>query len=75
MSRIDNKLIADEGMTLANGETFGKIVWLGVGDDGSSWTEITDAEAEIMKRDLEAANELEQKAAAYDILMGLDSND
>ena len=42
---IGNKLIADEGMTLTNGDAFGKTVWLASGDDGSMWREITDAEA------------------------------
>ena len=55
MQRIDNKLIADEGMTLTNGEAFGKTVWLASGDDGSGWSEVTDAEAEVMKRDMEEA--------------------
>ena len=55
MQRIDNKLISDDGMTLTNGEAFGKTVWLGSGDDGSVWNEVTDAEAEVMKLDLEEA--------------------
>lgn len=55
MQKIENKLIADEGMTLTNGEAFGKTVWLASGDDGSSWSEVTDAEAEVMKRDMEEA--------------------
>lgn len=46
-----NKLIADEGMTLTNGDAFGKTVWLASGDDGSTWQEITDAEAEALKRE------------------------
>ena len=42
-------------MTLTNGEAFGKTVWLASGDDGSAWNEVTDAEAEVMMRDLEEA--------------------
>lgn len=55
MQKIDNKLIADDGMIMTNGEAFGKTVWLASGDDGSGWREVTDAEAEAMKRDLEEA--------------------
>lgn len=55
MQKIKNKLIADDGMTLTNGEAFGKTVWLAAGDDGSAWSEVTDAEAEAMMRDLEEA--------------------
>lgn len=55
MKRIDNKLIADEGMTLTNGEAFGKTVWLANGDDGARWYEVADEEAAILKRDLEEA--------------------
>lgn len=57
MQRIDNKLIADDGMTLTNGDAFGKTVYLASGDDGSTWHEVTDEEAAILKRDLEEAQE------------------
>lgn len=40
------KLIASEGMTLTDGEHFGKEVFLGTGDSADNWHEITDAEAE-----------------------------
>ena len=53
MQRIDNKLIADDGMTLTNGEAFGKTVWLASGDDGSKWSEVTDADAKEMKQNQE----------------------
>lgn len=49
------KLTAAEGMTLTNGETFGKEVYLGTGDVADNWTEITDAEAEKIKAEREAA--------------------
>lgn len=40
------KLTAAEGMTLTSGDTFGKVIYLGVNDKAENWTEITDAEAE-----------------------------
>lgn len=55
MEIINNKLLAADGMTLANGEAFGKTVHLASGADASAWYEITDAEAEVLKRDLEEA--------------------
>ena len=39
-------LKADEGYTLTNGETFGKVVYLGKNDTKDNWHEITDEEAE-----------------------------
>ena len=42
-------LKADEGMTLTNGEAFGKVVYLGRNDSTSNWHEITDDEAEEMQ--------------------------
>lgn len=70
MKRIDNKLIADEGMTLTNGEAFGKTVWLANGDDGAGWQEVTDEEATILKRDLEEAAAEDYEAAMAN--MGVD---
>lgn len=46
----DNVLKADEGMTLTNGEAFGKVVYLGINDDKSNWREITDIEAEELQK-------------------------
>ena len=46
----DNVLKADEGMTLTNGEAFGKVVYLGIYDDKSNWKEITDIEAEELQK-------------------------
>ena len=40
------KLVASEGMTLTNGETFGKDVFLGTDDKIENWYEITDEEAQ-----------------------------
>jgi hypothetical protein len=47
------KLTAAEGMTLTNGEAFGKEIYLGKNDKPENWYEITDAEAEErqMERD------------------------
>ena len=43
------KLTASEGMTLTNGETFGKVVYLGINDSADNWHEITDEEAEKLQ--------------------------
>jgi hypothetical protein len=48
------KLIADEGMTLTDGEIFGKEVYLGKTDFPERWQEIPDAEAEKLQKELEA---------------------
>ncbi len=48
MIRINNKIAADEGMKLYNGEVTANEVWLAVGDDGSKWREITAEEAELL---------------------------
>lgn len=63
MEKINNKLIASEGMTLTDGEAFGKTVYLASGADASRWHEITDAEAEILKRDLEEAQAEDYESA------------
>ena len=46
------KLIASEGMTLTNGETFSKEVYLGKNDSADNWHEITDAEAERIQAEM-----------------------
>lgn len=46
----DNVLKADEGMTLTNGEAFGKTVYLGINDNKNNWKEITDIEAEELQK-------------------------
>ena len=38
------KLTAAEGMTLTNGEAFGKEIYLGCNDKPENWREITDEE-------------------------------
>ena len=46
----DNVLKADEGMTLTNGEAFGKTIYLGINDNKNNWKEITDIEAEELQK-------------------------
>ena len=38
------KLTASEGMTLTNGETYGKEIYLGCNDKAENWREILDSE-------------------------------
>ena len=67
-------LTADVGMKLTNGDAFGSVVRLGVHDNAENWTEITEAEAEELQARMSEDDELtetEQKAKAYDILMGV----
>lgn len=45
----DNVLKADEGMTLTNGEAFGKTIYLGINDSVENWHEITNEDAEEMQ--------------------------
>jgi hypothetical protein len=44
-------LRADEGMVLTDNSTFGTAVYLGKGDDGAKWYEITAEEAEKRMND------------------------
>ena len=50
------KLTAAEGMTLTNGEAYGKEIYLGKNDSPDNWREITDAEYEkiLAEQDAEA---------------------
>ena len=43
-------LTADDGMKLTNNSSFVTVVRLGKEDDGQSWHEITDAEAEELQK-------------------------
>ena len=43
------KLIAENGMTLYNGEVLGKEVYLGKYDDPENWQEISDEEADAIR--------------------------
>jgi hypothetical protein len=42
-------LKADEGMTLTNGEAFGKVIYLGKNDSADNWHEITDEEVQALQ--------------------------
>jgi hypothetical protein len=44
------RLTAAEGMTLTNGEAFGKEVYLGINDSPDNWHEITDEEATAIEQ-------------------------
>lgn len=44
------KLTASDGMTLTNGEAYGKEIFLGCNDSPDNWHEITDAEAEQLQK-------------------------
>ena len=46
------KLIASDGMTLTDGEHFGKEIFLGTGDSADNWHEITDEEAERIQAEM-----------------------
>ena len=52
------KLTASKGMTLTNGEAFGKEIYLGKNDSAENWTEITDAEAEEMQKEIQSREEV-----------------
>ena len=52
------KLTAEDGMTLTNGEAFGKEIYLGKNDKPENWQEITDAEAEEKQNALLPANQI-----------------
>ena len=47
------KLIAKEGMTLTNGEAYGKEIFLGSNDKEEIWQEITDEEARKIQEEIE----------------------
>lgn len=60
---IGNELFPAEGMTLTNGETYSKHVYLGTWDVPENWHEIPD-------EDVPEPETVGDKAEAYDILMG-----
>ncbi len=51
------KLTASAGMTLTNGEAYGKEIYLGKHDRAENWHEITDEEAAAIQK---AAEEMEE---------------
>lgn len=54
------KLTASEGMTLTNGEAFGKEVYLGCNDKPENWQEITDEEAAKLQNAEEEISETDE---------------
>jgi hypothetical protein len=48
---IENQIIlkAEDGYILTNGETFGKVVYLGRNDSADNWHEITEEEAQELQ--------------------------
>lgn len=70
------KLTAADGMVLTNDEAYSDEIFLGKYDSPENWREITYAEYEEIQARLNPDPEadmamLQQKAAAYDILMGV----
>lgn len=59
------KLEAPEGYVYVCGESSGKVVYLGKNDTEERWTLAKESEV------LEPMTEIEEKAKAYDILMGV----
>lgn len=52
------KLTASEGMTLTDGETYGKEIYLANTEKAENWYEITDDEAKSLQQDsTEMSNE------------------
>ena len=57
------KLVSAEGYTLFDGETLSKEIYLGVLDKPENWREITDEEAEEIRKEQESRVEEEANAA------------
>ena len=51
------KLTAAEGMTLTNGDAFGKEIYLGANDAPENWWEITESQAENIEKERELEND------------------
>lgn len=70
-----NVLTAKEGYVYTNGETFSTVIRLGKNDSSDNWHEITEAEAERLQSEETEPSDNEatesEKAAAFDILMGV----
>lgn len=47
------KLTASKGMVLTNGEAYGKEIYLGCNDSPDNWSEITDAEYDVLLKSQE----------------------
>lgn len=61
MQITNNKLVADPGMRLTDGETVATVVHLASGAAPANWREVTEAEAEIIR-----TNQMEADAASYE---------
>ena len=60
-------LTADDGMKLTNDSTFASVVRLGKEDDGASWYEITEAEAEARQADIPTEDEATAEDYQYQL--------
>ena len=49
-------LKADDGKWLTNGETFGKVVYVGINDSVDNWHEITDEEKTQLELSVESGD-------------------
>ena len=65
------KLIANEGMILTNGEAFGRVVFLGTGDSAENWHEITEAEYEVLVENDNPATEEDYQDALREMGVSL----
>lgn len=70
MQIVGNKLIADEGMRLTDGETVAGVVYLAPGAVPADWREVTAEEAEVIRRDALEAEDADYRAALNE--MGVD---
>lgn len=61
-------LSAERGKTLTDGAIYTKVYVSPVDVDETVWTEVNDAEVPVVEEEL---TETEQKAKAYDILVGV----
>ena len=48
---IVNKIVADDGMILTDGETYGKVIFLGAGRSADEFHEITEEEYNKLQED------------------------
>lgn len=63
-----NRLTPDDGKCLTNGAVYSQQVYLGAHDCADNWTEVDIPAEESTEAEL---TETEEKAQAYDILMGV----
>lgn len=70
MQILGNKLSADDGMMLTNGETVAGVVYLASGAVPADWREVTAEESEVIRRDALDAEDADYQAALQE--MGVD---